>query len=192
MGRKGSGKSFNLVQLLCDKNGLRGLYDEIIIFSGTFKTQYDSLWKKISSKGVTVFEDLTNVEAVYNNQINSYPKKHILLLSDDMDVQWAKMDQQILNRIITNSRHANISMVFLIQKMTMCSTIIRCNADCIASFSSCSFMEFEALYREFSTMEKKIFHKLFTDITALPYHYMTCCMQNGNIEVYDSFKIKAH
>ena len=68
----------------------------IIIFSGTFKTQYHSLWSKLSAKGITVHESLeeTVLTKIYEDQLGS--AEHVLILSDDMDQQWAKMDQQLI------------------------------------------------------------------------------------------------
>ena len=41
-----------------DPKGLKWVYDSIIIFTGTFKTQYEKIWCKLSSKGITVYESL--------------------------------------------------------------------------------------------------------------------------------------
>ncbi|MFN9958667.1 MAG: ATPase/DNA packaging protein, partial [bacterium] len=74
-------------------------------------------------KGITVYEELTEVQlmAIYNEQLGS--DKHTLILSDDMDEQSKKLDQQVVNHV-TNSRHFNLSMIFLVQKMSMVPTII--------------------------------------------------------------------
>ena len=179
-----------IVNLLCDPMGLKCLYDEIIILSATFKTQYDILWSKISNVGVTVYEELDEavIETIYQRQMGS--KKHLLILSDDLDEQWRKMDTKLLNKLVTNSRHCNISMIFLIQKMTMCPTIIRSQADCICAFSACSFAEFESLHREFSVVDKKRFHEMFTMVTNEPYHFLTICVQGGKIRMFDSFRVE--
>ena len=133
VGRKGMGKSQMIVSMLKDPRGLKWIYDRIIIFSGTLKTQYESLWSKLSSQGITVYEELdeTVLMKVYEEQLCS--AEHVLILSDDMDQQWAKMDQQLINKIITNSRHCNLSLCFLVQKMSMVPTIIRSNADCVVA-----------------------------------------------------------
>ena len=103
-----------IVSMLKDPRGLKWIYDRIIIFSGTFRTQYQNLWSKLSSKGITVYEELDEavLMKVYEEQLGS--GEHVLILSDDMDQQWAKLDQQVVNKIITNSRHCNLSLCFLV------------------------------------------------------------------------------
>jgi len=56
------------------------IYDRFIIFSGTFKTQYEILWCKLSSKGIVVFEELdeTVLMKIYEEQLGS--KEHVLIL----------------------------------------------------------------------------------------------------------------
>ena len=101
-----------IVDALRNPKALKWIYDKIIIFSGTFRTQYHNLWSKLSSKGIVVFEELDELILmnVYEQQLGS--PEHVLILSDDMDQQWAKMDQQLINRIVTNSRHCNLSLCF--------------------------------------------------------------------------------
>ena len=81
-----------IVSMLKDPRGLKWIYDRIIIFSGTFRTQYQNLWSKLSSKGITVFEELDEVVLmnVYEQQLGS--AEHVLILSDDMDQNWANME----------------------------------------------------------------------------------------------------
>ena len=64
--RKGSGKSTALM----NQRGWKGLYDKIHIFSPTFRTQYEILWKQIASDGVTVHENLSDeaLSRIYDSQ----------------------------------------------------------------------------------------------------------------------------
>jgi len=193
VGRKGMGKSQMIVSLLKDPKGLKFLYDRIIIFSGTFKTQYDRLWSKLSAKGITVFEELdeTVLMGIYEQQLGS--REHVLILSDDMDQQFMKMDQQLLNKIVTNSRHCNLSLCFLVQKIgSMIPTVIRSNADCIIAYATSCHREFEALWAEYSHCPKKEFHKFFVEHTKEPYSFICCCVQQGRVEIYSGFNQKIY
>ena len=192
VGRKGMGKSQMIVDALRNPRALKWIYDRIIIFSGTFKTQYEKLWSKLSAKGIMVIESLeeTVLTKIYEEQLGS--AEHVLILSDDMDQQWAKMDQQLVNKIITNSRHCNLSLTFLVQKMTMVPTIIRSNADCVVAFATSCHREFEAIYNEFSHCSKKDFHKFFCEATAEPFSFLVCCVQSGKAEYYISFQEKIY
>ena len=166
------------------------IYDRIIIFSGTFKTQYEILWCKLSSKGIVVFEELdeTVLMKIYEEQLGS--KEHVLILSDDMDEQWRRLDTGLINKIITNSRHCNLSLCFLVQKMSMVGTIIRSNADCVVAYATSCHREFEAIYNEFSHCSKKEFHKFFVEATKEPYSFLVCCVQNGKAEFYINWSQK--
>ena len=93
-----------MVSLLKDPQALKCVYDKIIIFSSTFRTQYERLWSKLDSTGITVFEDLNEEVLIklYQDQLGS--SEHVCVISDDMDEQWRKdINQQLLNKIITNS-----------------------------------------------------------------------------------------
>jgi hypothetical protein len=192
VGRKGMGKSQMIVSMLKDPRGLKWIYDRIIIFSGTFRTQYQNLWSKLSSKGIVVHEELDELilMKVYEEQLGS--PEHVLILSDDMDQQWSKMDQQVVNKIITNSRHCNLSLCFLVQKMSMVPTIIRSNADCVIAYATSCHREFEAIYNEFSHCSKKDFHKFFVEATSEPYSFLVCCVQSGKVEMYINFQNKIY
>ena len=102
------------------------------------------------------------------------------------------MDQQLVNKIITNSRHCNLSLCFLVQKMTMVPTIIRSNADCVVAFATSCHREFEAIYNEFSHCSKRDFHKFFVEATKEPYSFLVCCVQNGKVEMYINFQEKIY
>ena len=121
------------------------------------RTQYQNLWSKLSSKGITVYEELDEavLMKVYEEQLGS--GEHVLILSDDMDQQWAKLDQQVVNRVVTNSRHCNLSLCFLVQKMSIVPTIIRSNADCVIAYATSCHREFEAIYNEFRKKISKHF-----------------------------------
>jgi hypothetical protein len=180
------------VSLLKDSRGLKFLYDRIIIFSGTFKTQYEKLWSQLSPKGIVVFEDLdeTVLTKVYEEQLGS--KESVCIISDDMDTQWGKIDSGLMNKVITNSRHCNLSLCFLVQKMTMVPTIIRSNADCVVAYSTSCHREFEAIYNEFSHCSKKEFHKFFVEATKEPYSFLVCCVQGGKVGMYINWSQKIY
>ena len=192
VGRKGMGKTNLIVNLLKDPKGLKFLYDRIIIFSGTFKTQFQAVWSQLSAKGITVHEELDEnvLMGIYEQQLGS--PEHVLILSDDMDQQFMKMNQQLLNKIITNSRHCTLSLCFLVQKCSMLPTVIRSNADCIIAYTTSCHREFQALWAEFSHCPKKEFHKFFVEHTKEPYSFICCCVQQGRVEIYSGFNQKIY
>ena len=186
--RKGSGKSTALVNLLCDKRGWKGLYDRIFIFSPTFKTQYDKLWNRISADGVTVFEELsdTALNHIYEEQLGN-PNVKTLLISDDCDEQWRKsIDQQLVNKMMTNSRHLNLSLCFLSQRTMMLPPSVRSQMDCLCVWAASSYTELESIWRECSTLPKKEFLEVFQRVTSQPYHFLAIVTKDGKLKMYDS------
>jgi hypothetical protein len=185
--RKGSGKTTALVNLLCDRRGWKGLYDRIFIFSPTFKTQYDILWKRISSEGVIVFENLSEpaLMTIYTEQM-ACPETKTLLISDDCDEQWRKsIDQQLVNRIMTNSRHLNLSLCFLSQRMMMLPPSIRSQLDCLCVWAASSYTELDSIHKEFSCLPKREFLEIFHQVTSQSYHFLALVTMKGKIKMYD-------
>ena len=186
--KKGSGKSTALVNLLCDKRGWKGLYDKIHIFSPTFRTQYEILWKRISSDGVTVHENLSDeaLNHIYDSQYAN-PSIKVLIISDDCDEQWGKsIDQQLVNKIMTNSRHLNLSLVFLSQRLMMLPPSVRSQLDCLCVWDASSYTELDTIHKEFSTLPKKQFMEIFQQVTSQSYHFLCIVVQKGKIKMYDS------
>ena len=192
VGRKGMGKSQMIVSLLKDPKGLKFLYDRIIIFSGTFKTQYEKLWSKLSPKGIVVFEDLdeTVLTKVYEEQLGS--QESVCIISDDMDEQWRRLDSGLMNRVITNSRHCNLSLIFLVQKLTQLPTTLRSNSDCVVAYATSCHREFTALHNEFSHCGSRQFHQFFVEATKEPYSFLVCCVQGGKVGMYINWSQKIY
>ena len=188
----GSGKTTSLVNLLCDPRGFKGLYDKIIIFSPTFKSQFESLWSRISSEGVTVFEELSDVALrhIYDTQYAD-PTVKTLLISDDMDEQWRRScDPQLVSKIATNSRHISLSLIFLSQRSVMLPPSIRSQSDCLCVWNCSSYLELTNIHKEYSTLPKKEFLEIFSRVTSQPYHYLAICTVGGKLKMYDSFQIE--
>ena len=189
IGKKGSGKSTSLVSLLCDPRGFKGVYHRIIIISPTFRSQFIPLWSKISSKNVTVHEDLVESDLLqlYNEQLAD-KSKLTLIISDDNDQKWRHIDSGLVNRLVTNSRHCGLSFIFLSQKLTQLPTSIRSQLDCLCCYSATSYSEIEAIHREFSTLKKCDFLQLFQTTTSRPYQYLVIAINMGQIKFYNSFQ----
>ena len=163
------------------------MYDKIVIFSPTFKTQYDILWHKISSEGVTVHENLSEIvlSRIYTDQLAN-PEVKSLIISDDEDEQWRRgIDSRLVNKIMTNSRHCNLSFIFLSQKLTQLPTVVRSQLDCLCVFAASSFLELDSLWRECSTLPKKQFMEIFATVTSKPYHFLAICTVQGKLKLFD-------
>ena len=154
VGRKGSGKTQLLIKLLKDVDGFRGQYQEIVNVSPTFKLQ--PVWKQLSPEGITVYETFSDsvLAKIHKEQQSNV---NTLLILDDNGDDLRKVSPSVFNKLISNSRHLNCSIIALLQKLTQAPTILRANTDCFIVFSACSERERLALFAEIGTMSKKEF-----------------------------------
>ena len=184
-GRKGSGKTNLLLKLLKDKYGFKNVYQEIIIISPTLKLQ--NAWQTISGEGIKVFENFTEdvLNSIYEN---SKPHINSLLILDDNGEDLKRVNQSVFNKLISNSRHLNCSIIALVQKLSQAPTILRTNTDVFAVFSACSTRETEILWAEIGVLEKKSFYQIFTDATKDQYSCFVCSMHKGKLHFYKDFK----
>lgn len=116
-----------------------------------------------------------------------------MIISDDMDESWRKsVDQQIVNRMISNSRHDDLSFLFLSQSIVQLPTICRRNCDCFILFGACSYQEIQEIYQEVSLLKRGDFWDTFSTVTEKPYAFLVITIQRGKIIMYDSFKEEIH
>ena len=177
VGRKGSGKSHLVVELLM--SDWCGVYHDIITISPTFQAQFKNLWSRLSPRGITVHEAITDEFIEQLLKQTSGSTKHTLLLLDDLGEDLRKMSQTVLNKLVSNSRHYRLSILSLHQKLTQAPTILRANCDSFISFASCSYLEREALWREISTVNKKDFNRMFAAATQQPHSFMVSTIDEG-------------
>jgi hypothetical protein len=184
-GRKGSGKTQLCLKILKDKDGWRNVYQEIIIVSPTFKLQ--PCWQTISGEGITIYENFSEevLEKIYNEQ---QPHVNSLLILDDNGEDLRRVNQKVFNKLVSNSRHLNISIVSLLQKISQSPTVLRSNCDTFAVFSACSQREQEILWSEIGILDKKTFQRMFTDSTSEQYSCFVASMIKGKLHFYKNFE----
>jgi energy-coupling factor transporter ATP-binding protein EcfA2 len=185
VGRKGSGKSHLVCKLL--KTIYCNIYDRIIFVSPTFEAQLD-LWGTLDPQGITVYPQLTDelLTRLLVEQIKT--KQKTLLLLDDNGEDFKKIAPSIVNKLVSNSRHINLSIIGLFQKLTQAPTILRGNADCIIAFAASSYLERDCLWREISTVSKTDFQRIFNEATEKHDHGFLCSSigRDGSLKFYMS------
>jgi energy-coupling factor transporter ATP-binding protein EcfA2 len=183
VGRKGSGKSFLVCKLL--KTVYLGVYEKIIFVSPTFEAQL-SLWGTLDPAGISVFSSLTNefLTNLLAQQMKTRTKT--LLILDDNGEDFKKVAPSIVNKLVSNSRHINLSIIGLFQKLTQAPTILRGNADCIIAFAASSYLERDCLWREISVVDKKEFQRIFNTATENNDHGFLCSSigRDGSLKFY--------
>jgi len=117
---------------------------------------------------------------------------HALVYFDDCTGQPAfKKNQEsgTLNQMFSKCRHANMSIVIVVQKFTQASTIMRTNADGFLTFMTLSDTEKDYMYKEFGFGGKQKFIKMIDDATVEPYSHFYCNRQGaGAPDYYHNFK----
>jgi hypothetical protein len=182
-GRKGSGKTALTIKLL--QSTWRGVYDSIIIISPTFALQ--PCWGAISPEGVTVHLSFSiEVISQLMEQQTADRSRKVLLVLDDLgeDVHRCQGAKATFHKLIANSRHLNISIVWLCQKLTQCPTYGRTNCDLFIMFASLSTREREALYNEVAVHPRKEFNLMMSTATSAPYSTFSASFQDGSMKFY--------
>ncbi len=187
IGRKGSGKTRLLVDVLTSRTGLMGLFDKVIIVSPTFERQ-PIFRQRIDGEGVTVYtEGLTteNLNTIYNKMMDKPKAENTLIIFDDCADDVSRTDQKTMNKLVSNSRHLGVSLIFLQQKLTMLSTTVRVQTDIFVGFGATSAREVDALYHEIGIIPKKDFITLFRTYTQGDYSFFVSSIDRGGKITYN-------
>ena len=167
IGKKGSGKSTFLLNLLRKKEMYRRHFNNIFLVSPTaqrddkFQKLCDELKQNNQCYDECTAENLNEIrERVekFNDDFLSDEKNkkkgkkpHNLLILDDCisDLNKGSEIKNIINKMTMNSRHLKLSIWIVSQKYRLVSTAIRANADLITFFKNENDIEKKAL-EEFS------------------------------------------
>jgi hypothetical protein len=194
---KGSGKTELAGKLLF--SSWKDVFEEIYFISPTFHLQYtqkNSPWSKISSEGVTVHKECST-ELIESFLKLGVDQKKRLLIFDDCGSTLRKsslVSEQSLNMLVSNSRHLNISLLFLSQRISQNLPVVRSQCDMWCIFGTSSYSERNILYQQVSIMPRKHFEKIFSDCTKDPYSFLNVVTgKGGQIKYYQSdFKTLAY
>jgi hypothetical protein len=195
--RSQSGKTSLLIKLLLGK-WIR-LFDKVYIFCPTYFLdnkwlQVDKYVKEGKVKVLTVVDEkkLKKIHTDCSKRKISNPEYHTMIIFDDCVGQEGfktNSDKGIINKLTCKGNHANISTVWSIQKLTMCSTIMRNQAEGIVLFY-CQEKELKMLHAEYGTGSFKFFQKMVELSTTKPYSTMFINRQGpGRPRYFNNFKL---
>lgn len=176
VGRRNQGKSSLLIKMLLHKKLLKGKFDQVIIINPTY--ELDTKYHVINFTEVhTTFtiDTLHEIEEAIRKQVESNPDYQTLLIFDDCVSSPEFKSNQYdhpLNHFALNGRHLNISMIFLSQRYTGLSQIIRTQLDYLILFNPFNHSEKEAVYEEYGKGVKKEFFTFLDDIFKQPYDFL--------------------
>jgi len=192
-----SGKTSLLIKLLL--HFWIPAFNEVHIFCPTY--QQDKVWSPIDqhvkSKKVKYYTEYNEslIETIYRKNARKVESGkhdyHVLIILDDcVGESGFKVTQEsgLLNKLCSKGNHANVSLVWSIQKLTQCSTIMRSQVDGLITFYNPA-KESNALFQEFGMGKLKSFLEMSHLSTSQPYHYLYINRQGpGAPDYYHNFK----
>lgn len=181
LARSQSGKTTLLIKLLLGK--WLPMFNKVYIFCPTY-TQ-DKKWSCIDpyvlNDQVKVYGSIKKNTLIkiwkhsadYKTKYGDDPNHqyHVLIVFDDcvgQDEFGDHSNSNIINKLVCKGNHANISTVWSIQKITMCSTIMRTQVEAIVVFY-CPEKELKTLFQEYGTGKLNWFRKMVELSTSKPY-----------------------
>ncbi len=189
VGKRNSGKSYLLIQMLLSKDIFKGKFDEVIIINPTI--HYDDKYKVVKFTkiydefSVELLEEL--IEYFEKEKEQNKDKRTLLILDDCISQEGFKnnMAKHPLNTMAVNGRHWGLSMVILSQKWSAISSYVRAQLDYVILFEFKNQYEIEALYREYGAGSKDQFLELFHGAFKEPHD--TLLVNNINNKFYRNF-----
>ena len=186
-----SGKTNLVVNLLCNDNPEFFLHnfkgENIYLVSGSIGTDDKLnkliLFKQIPDENLMLSfneEAITNVydevEIKFKDNVINKEKVNYLLILDDMSFKGdlKKKTFGILNKIFSNGRHINLSIIVTAQKYSDLPTSFRENMTNLFSFN-CSNKQLDLISDDVNYLENsKLFKSKFRKATAVPHSFFIC------------------
>jgi hypothetical protein len=192
IGSRGSGKSYQLTQMLTDKRMLGNQFDQIIIISPTMS--FDVSWLESSidfeSSNIICYDEFTQeiVDELIDSQkailnetgVESCPEI-LLILDDCISNDDTRKKDSGLRDLSYNGRHLKISLIMTSQKITSVITDIRSQYDSMLIFPMSSKRELQNLQ-----MDCDISKELFKQHTMKQYSFLHFLREKGQIVIYNN------
>ena len=122
--------------------------------------------------------------------IEKYGKKladNILLIYDDCASEKKFFNSEITKKLIYNSRHVKISIIFSVQNYTSISKPIRLNNSILLLYTTSNEKELKNIYEENSCSHNfKEFCEKFHKVTDIPFSFLTINYQNDLTHRYEN------
>ena len=175
LGKRKSGKTTILNNLILKDSMMRNRFSQIIIISPTII--YDQ-----TSRFLVEEAGKYNCFDVYNDGIidriidfqaakDKKERKHILLIADDL-IGTMKRECKAFS-LSSRSRHYLISIIYLTQNLRTLSPVVRGNATHWCLFRNPNMKEMEKVCEEFAFLgSRDNVYRLYEHITQTPYNFM--------------------
>jgi len=122
------------------------------------------------------------IEAVSDNK----KPPNVLIIFEDVAYSGNLKNKQsgIISKLICNGRHVNISQIYVSQKLSLCSTILRTNANAAILFSTTK-KELDCISEDFNYLKtKKAFFNMFYEATKKRNQFLAIDLNNDVNDMY--------
>lgn len=188
IGPRGSGKSYNLIQLLINKQLYRGKFDKVFIFSPSFYVDRKFSILGIDSKQVFTEYKPKEIEKLYKNHNPSKDGHYLVILDDCITADDFKSNNSnnILNTIAVNGRNKQFSMFITSQKVTGISSYIRSQSDFVILYPPRGLNEMKAFYED--NVIGNYTYKEFVELIGSLKRYEFLAINYQNYKVFKNYK----
>ena len=177
IGKSGSGKSNSVIHMLTSKKLLGGAFDVILYMCDS----PDDLFKEnLNIPKENFIKEFTDewIQELINKQKGSVEKKgidktkSICLIFDDILSKRKFLNGNMIKKLVTETRHYNITCIFNTQSYKNVPRVVRINCRGLILFPS-SLGELEKFSEEncLPNMSKKHFMRLIQHCTNQPYQF---------------------
>ena len=175
LGKRKSGKTTILNNLILKESMMRNRFSQIIIISPTIIYDQTSRFLVEEAGKYNCFDTYTDgiIDRLIEFQASKEKKerKHILLIADDL-IGTMKRECKAFS-LSSRSRHYLISIIYLTQNLRTLSPVVRGNATHWALFRNPNMKEMEKVCEEFAFLgSKNNVYRLYEHITKVPYNFM--------------------
>lgn len=161
-GNAGSGKTSMLVGLLTDKKALKKCFNHVIVVmpETSRRSMKKDIFKDLDPS--KQFEDLTNVDMIYDmiRFYSSEDETTLLILDDQQSYLKDYHTAQVINHIASNRRHLRCSIVILLQTYNQLALKTRKLCNVLIAFKP-SKKEWENISEELIEYDEKIEEQLY-------------------------------
>ena len=194
-GRRGAGKSTLALSLLNSKLAYRKRFKNIFLISPTARSdkKFSKIVKELEEDN-KFYEELneSNIENILeivkaDNEENDKKNLHCLVL-DDCVLDLPKKKSSILNKLVIESRHHNMTLLILSQKYNAIPTIIRANMDIISFFPSLNNKEVST-FQEDLNISKDLFYQMYSKATKSPNDFLHVNLLSFPPKFYKKFEL---
>eukprot|EP01031_Cornospumella_fuschlensis_P024660 gene24660-29795_t len=201
LGRQGSGKTSLVMSILQDRNGWRKVFDKVwVVLPGSSLSNIQSSpFSKLPNEQILTELDYESLSTIYNDiqeraeenaDLSPAERKRTLLIMDDVGTQFRDKElRRMLQTMIANERHLNLSIAMICQSWKQLEPSLRSLINNLFMFRV-SKAQTEAVYREILEVPKDKMDRLIRLVYQEPHDFMGInCNSRAMFRNYDRIEL---